>query len=505
MGVARDDEPRAAIPGELRVDVVQVQPIDLTVDFERHAPRRGRVDDRGDVERIRLALQDPAPGRVAEDVDMRVLERAQQPVGHLLVILIERGVHRGDDEIERGEAVVGQVERAVRLDVAFDAGQQPDAGAFGIHGANASGVRERAALVEAVGHGERLAVIGDGDVLRAPPPAPRPPSRARRLCRRSRWCACGDRRADRRDRSGEAAPAPARLRFRRASRAAPAESSRVRAPRTRLPPRSPATRVSSSVLNTPYSFSLKPRPIARSRSAMLCAFEPVKYCMRGAAAFGRHESKIRLKPAPDEDARLGLAAPEDAFDERVADEVVHQRRLRAGGEQVEIAAGVASAPEAADRRDGRLRRALAEIRDERLGGVVRVGEEMAARVALAFLERLEDERLLLRAHAAQRADASIGRRVLEIGERPDAELAVQRRHGLGPDAVQVEEVEEWSAETRPAARDGRRRRPCRRSRGFSRPDPCRCRESPAGPLRRATRGDGDDWRRCRRRFDTRES
>ena len=33
---------------------------------------------------IRLALQNPPAGRVAEDVDVRVLDRAQQPVGHLL-------------------------------------------------------------------------------------------------------------------------------------------------------------------------------------------------------------------------------------------------------------------------------------------------------------------------------------------------------------------------------------------------------------------------------------
>ena len=73
---------------------------------------------------------------------------------------------------------------------------------------------------------------------------------------------------------------------------------------------------------------------------------------------------------------------------------------------------------------------------------MRVREEMAARVALALLERFEDEPFLLRPHAAQRTDAAIGRRVLEIGERPDAELAVQRRHGLWPDAVQVEQVED---------------------------------------------------------------
>ena len=73
-------------------------------------------------------LQNPPAGRVAEDVDVRVLDRAQQPIGHLLAILIERRVDRGDDDVEGGQAVVGEVQRAVGPDVALDAGQQPHAG-----------------------------------------------------------------------------------------------------------------------------------------------------------------------------------------------------------------------------------------------------------------------------------------------------------------------------------------------------------------------------------------
>ena len=59
---------------------------------------------------------------------MGVLDRPQQPVGHLLTVLVERRVDRGDDDVERGQAVVGEIERAVGPDVALDAGQQPDAG-----------------------------------------------------------------------------------------------------------------------------------------------------------------------------------------------------------------------------------------------------------------------------------------------------------------------------------------------------------------------------------------
>jgi len=62
----------------------------------------------------------------------------------------------------------------------------------------------------------------------------------------------------------------------------------------------------------PYSFSLNPRPMARSRSAIVCAFDPVKYCHGGAAALDGDEPQIGLESALDEDARLGVAVPEDA-------------------------------------------------------------------------------------------------------------------------------------------------------------------------------------------------
>ena len=83
-------------------------------------------------------------------------------------------------------------------DVALDAGEQPDAHAFGVERADARGVRQRAPLVEAVGHRQRLAVVGDRDVLEPRLAAPPPPSSARRPCRRSPCCACADRREDRR-------------------------------------------------------------------------------------------------------------------------------------------------------------------------------------------------------------------------------------------------------------------------------------------------------------------
>ena len=115
--------------------------------------------------RYALALEDQAPRRVTDHVHPRAGDRAQQPVGHLRLVLIERRVHRRDDDVELCEAVVGEVHRAVGADVALDAGQHGDAVEAGVELADGARVLERADLVEAVGHREGLAVIGDRDVL----------------------------------------------------------------------------------------------------------------------------------------------------------------------------------------------------------------------------------------------------------------------------------------------------------------------------------------------------
>ena len=74
MSVARDDELCAALLRELRMNVTQVESIDLTIDLEGDAARRGGVDDGGDIEGVGLPAQDSPPCRMAKDVDMRILE-----------------------------------------------------------------------------------------------------------------------------------------------------------------------------------------------------------------------------------------------------------------------------------------------------------------------------------------------------------------------------------------------------------------------------------------------
>src|SRR5229473_2772031 len=67
---------------------------------------------------------------------------------------------------------------------------------------------------------------------------------------------------------------------------------------------------------------------------------------------------------------------------------------------------------------------------------------MPAGEAPALFERLEDQRFLLGAHAAQGADAAIARGLFEVLERPNAELAVEGRDGLGADALEVQQIQD---------------------------------------------------------------
>ena len=68
---------------------------------------------------------------MSQDIHRRVVDRAEETVGHLPPILVEGRVHRRDDQIELGQTRVRQIECAIRLDVALDARQQPDPPPFG--------------------------------------------------------------------------------------------------------------------------------------------------------------------------------------------------------------------------------------------------------------------------------------------------------------------------------------------------------------------------------------
>ena len=164
-----------------------------------------------------------------------------------------------------------------------------------------------------------------------------------------------------------------------------------------------------STRNRPYSFSLKPRPIARSRSAMLWAFEPVKYCRAAPRLSAATSRRSAWKPPARRTLDFVSPCASTRSTSAVADERVHQRRSarrRRGCRDRRRSRSRAAGCRPASIVRGR--RVLAQVADERRGGVVGVRQQMPAGVPLALLERLEDQRFLLRAHA--RAARGCGRR-----------------------------------------------------------------------------------------------
>ena len=163
------------------------------------------------------------------------------------------------------------------------------------------------------------------------------------------------------------------------------------------------------------------------------------------------------------------------------------RRVGAGREDVEVAAGFAAAPQAADRRRSRRpAHAPAEASTSaaacscasgsRWRPACRLRSSSALRISASFFAPMPRS---ARMRPSRRGP-------LEIVERADAELAVERRHGLRARRPAGAADRGSTAGTRRRARGGRPRRRSRRSRGSGPRDPCRCRESRAARWRRAS-------------------
>src|SRR6188508_90992 len=89
MRIGRDDQRYAAVAGQPRVGVAEIETLRLAVDFHRHAALPGGSDNRRHVHLCRLALEQPASRRMAEHIDPWALQRPQDAIGHLLLILRE--------------------------------------------------------------------------------------------------------------------------------------------------------------------------------------------------------------------------------------------------------------------------------------------------------------------------------------------------------------------------------------------------------------------------------
>src|SRR5580765_2994674 len=115
VGVDHDRHPGGdRLPDVL---VAQVQAVGVRVELEHGASLLRRRDDGVDVDVVGLALQDLPAGRMEQDVGVPVPHGADDPRGHLGAGQVEVGVHGHADDVELGEYVVLDIERAVLVDV----------------------------------------------------------------------------------------------------------------------------------------------------------------------------------------------------------------------------------------------------------------------------------------------------------------------------------------------------------------------------------------------------
>ncbi len=164
---------------------------------------------------------------------------------------------------------------------------------------------------------------------------------------------------------------------------------------------------------------------------------------RRAERRARHHAHVHLEAAPELDRGFGLPLAEDVGDVGVAHERLHHRlEVRAAHQHVEVADGLAAAPEGTGDLDLLDTRDQAQALGDRLGHRPGPGEQGAAGVHRCPLERLEDLLLRLLAEAGQVAERARPRRPLEVGAARDPEPVVERAHALRSQALDVGEIDQ---------------------------------------------------------------
>src|SRR5215813_1593301 len=102
---------------------------------------------------------------MADERGVGILDGADQPLGHLGRFLCELRMHRSDYDIYLREYGIGEVELAIGENVDFYSGKNLDAIELLRRLAYARDVFDGTFVIETVGEGEVLGVIGDGHVF----------------------------------------------------------------------------------------------------------------------------------------------------------------------------------------------------------------------------------------------------------------------------------------------------------------------------------------------------
>ena len=129
--VGVDRERAAGLDRQPQQPLRRVEPLRPRVDLHGDAVLGAGGEDGVGVE-LRLGplagAGHHAAGAVAEDVDVRVRDGGEHPLGHLRRRHPQLAVHARDHDVQLGEQLGLLVEAAVVEDVDLDAGEHPEAG-----------------------------------------------------------------------------------------------------------------------------------------------------------------------------------------------------------------------------------------------------------------------------------------------------------------------------------------------------------------------------------------
>ena len=287
------------------------------------------------------------------------------------------------DDIERGQRLVGEVERAVSTDVALDAGEEREAVHLAVDLPNPLGVRQRPLIIEAVGHGQRLRMVGDRDVfasLLAGAPRHRQDVMAAVGFRRMHVdvaAQIGERDQPRQRACLGGVDLSPQLAERRVD-----EGEAQRCVQAFLGLASHL--VAGDDVEEAIFVQGEPAVQRALAQGDVVRFRAREILQRRPACVRRDQPQIGLESLPQQDARLRLALAEHALDQLVAGEARHDPGGGAGREDVDVAARLGAAPQAADDVEGRRRRRLPEPVHERFGDARRVAHQVPPHVLLAL-------------------------------------------------------------------------------------------------------------------------
>ena len=165
VGVGRADDRDAGLPREADVLVAQVEPGRQPVHLDRAALLGEPGEDGLEVDRVRRAVVDQPPGRVAEAADVGRVERGQHALRQLLARAALAAVDARLHPVELGQQVVGEVERAVAADVALGPAQEAERRELLVGGRDLLGLAAHAVGVEPGDGADADRVVADRQVL----------------------------------------------------------------------------------------------------------------------------------------------------------------------------------------------------------------------------------------------------------------------------------------------------------------------------------------------------